>query len=147
MRSIDRRVSLMIVASIAMGHTMQVTGGAALLAELFMNITIGLSHIGIMAFFFLFIAIITNILSNAATAVLFTPIAANLALKLGVDPKLLIYGVIFACNCSFITPIGYQTNLLVMSPGKYKFVDFMKGGIPLAIIMCFTYILLVSFYF
>ena len=130
-----------------MGHAMQLTGGEALLAELFMKITIGLSHIGIMAFFFLFIAIITNILSNAATAVLFTPIAANLALKLGIDPKLFIYGVIFACNCSFITPIGYQTNLLVMSPGKYKFIDFMKGGVPLAILMCLTYILLVSFYF
>ena len=146
-RAIDRRVSLMIVASIAMGYALQVTGGASLLAEGLVNMTVGLSQVGIMAFLFLFIAIITNILSNAATAVLFTPIAANLALKLGVDPRMLIYGVIFACNCSFITPIGYQTNLLVMSPGKYKFLDFMKGGIPLTIVMCLTYIILVSFYF
>jgi len=146
-RSIDRNVSLMIVASLAMGSAMQATGGAALLADDFLKITVGLSAVGIIAFFFLFIVFMTNVLSNAATAVLFTPIAANLALKLGIDPRVLIYGVIFATNCSFITPIGYQTNLLVMSPGRYKFIDFMKGGIPLALIMCFTYALLFTYYF
>jgi len=146
-RSIDRNVTLMIVASLAMGSAMQATGGAGLLAENFMKVTVGLSSLGIIAFFFLFIVFMTNVLSNAATAVLFTPIAANLALKLGIDPRVLIYGVIFATNCSFITPIGYQTNLLVMSPGKYKFIDFMKGGIPLALIMCVTYSLLITYYF
>ena len=146
-RSIDGKISLMIVASIAMGHAMQVTGGASLLADNMLKITTGLSEIGVIAFFFIFIVIMTNILSNAATAVLFTPIAANLALKLGADPRILIYGVIFACNCSFVTPIGYQTNLLVMSPGKYKFLDFVKGGIPLALIMCFTYTMLIIYYF
>lgn len=146
-RAIDGKISLMIVASIAMGHAMQVTGGASLLADNVLKITTGLSEIGVIAFFFVFIVVMTNILSNAATAVLFTPIAANLALKLGVDPRILIYGVIFACNCSFVTPIGYQTNLLVMSPGKYKFIDFMKGGVPLALIMCFVYTMLIIYYF
>ena len=146
-RAIDRNISLMIVASIAMGTAMQATGGAALLAQNFLKITHGLSSIGIIAFFFLFIVFMTNILSNAATAVLFTPIAANLALNLGFDPKVLIYGVIFACNCCFITPIGYQTNLLVMSPGKYKFIDFVKSGMPLGLLMCLTYTLLIQYYF
>ena len=146
-RSIDGKISLLIVASLALGYAMQVTGGAALLADNMLLLTKGLSNIGIIAFFFIFIVMMTNILSNATTAVLFTPIAANLALKLGVDPRILIYGVIFACNCSFITPIGYQTNLLVMSPGKYKFIDFMKGGVPLSLMMCFTYIMLIKFYF
>jgi di/tricarboxylate transporter len=73
-------------------------------------------------------AVMTNILSNNATAVLFTPIALNLAQQLGVDPKIFIFAVVFACNCSFVTPIGYQTNLMVMGPGHYKFVDFTKAG-------------------
>ena len=146
-RSIDRNVALMIAASLAMGSAMQATGGAALLADNFLKVTYGLSNLGIIAFFFLFMALMTNLLSNSTTAVLFTPIAVNLALKLGIDPKILIYGVIFASNCSFVTPIGYQTNLLVMSPGKYKFIDFMKGGVALALIMCLTYTMLVKYYF
>ncbi len=146
-KAIDANVALMIVASLALGQAMQATGGAALLADGFIKITNGLSGVGIAAFFFLFIAILTNILSNSATAVLFTPIAANLALKLGMDPRILIYGVIFATNCSFITPIGYQTNLLVMSPGRYNFGDFIKGGLPLAIILCIAYAFLIKYYF
>ncbi|MFZ8864715.1 MAG: SLC13 family permease [Rickettsiales bacterium] len=146
-RAIDRNVALMIVASLAMGSALEVTGGAKLLADSFLAVTTGLSTIGIISLFFLFTAFMTNILSNAATAVLFTPIAANLALKLAIDPKILFFSVIFATNCSFITPIGYQTNLLVMSPGKYKFLDFVKAGIPLAFILCLTYALLITYYF
>ncbi len=146
-RAIDRNITLMIVASLALGSALELTGGAQLLANNFIDVTSGLSKIGIISLFFLFIVFMTNVLSNAATAVLFTPVAANLALKLAIDPKILFYSVIFATNCSFITPIGYQTNLLVMSPGKYKFLDFVKGGIPLAFIMCLTYALLITYYF
>ena len=89
--------------------------------------------------------VMTNILSNNATAVLFTPIAISMANQLGIDYKLFIYAVIFACNCSFITPIGYQTNLMVMSPGNYKFKDFIKGGTPVAIILWLSYSIYVYF--
>ncbi len=145
--AIDRNIFLIIVASIAMGNALQVTGGASFLADSFIAATAKLSNIGIISCFFLFVALMTNFLSNSATAVLFTPIAVNLALSLGIDPNILIYATIFACNCSFITPIGYQTNLLVMSPGRYKFRDFVFAGFPLAALMCTTYVGLLIFYF
>jgi len=106
-----------------------------------------LSVTTIIGCFFLFITLMTNLLSNAATAVIFTPIAINLALQLMIDPRIFIYAMIFACNSSFITPIGYQTNLLVMSPGRYKFYDFVKSGIPLALLLCYVYVLILKYYF
>jgi len=68
------------------------------------------------------------------------PIAVNLAMQLGIDVKVFVYAVIFACNCSFLTPIGYQTNLMVMGPGHYQFADFTKSGLPIAIIVMAAYL-------
>ena len=94
---------------------------------------------------FIFIAVITNFLSNNATAVLFTPIAINLARDFNVEPELFIYCLIFAANCSFATPIGYKTNLLVMGPGNYQFKDYLKSGIPLVLLMWLSYTLMINF--
>jgi di/tricarboxylate transporter len=65
----------------------------------------------------------------------------------GVDPFIFITAVIFAANCSFATPMGYQTNLLVLAPGNYKFVDFMKVGVPLIIILWISYSLFAPWYY
>lgn len=140
-RAIDMRIILMIAASLAMGTALQETGGAKFLANGLIDILEDFSPILILTLLFAFMVIMTNILSNNATAVLFTPIAINLAQQLSIDPKIFIYAVIFACNCSFVTPIGYQTNLMVMGPGHYKFSDFTKAGLPLAAIIMITYIL------
>src|SRR3546814_5906442 len=80
-----------------------------------------------MAGLFLVVAVATNVLSNNACAVLFTPIAVNLAGAVGVAPSVMAITVLLAANCSFATPIGYQTNLLVMGPGRYRFADFLRG--------------------
>ena len=80
-------------------------------------------------------AVLTNVLSNNATAVLFTPIAIGIAQKLNVPPEAFIMCIIFAANCSFATPVGYQTNLLVLGPGRYRFSDYLKAGIPLIILI------------
>lgn len=89
----------------------------------------------------------TNLLSNSATAGLFTPIAINTALALGVEPTAFIHAVIFAANCSFATPMGYQTNLLVMGPGYYKFVDYLRGGTPLIVLIWLAFSLLAPWYY
>ena len=83
---------------------------------------------------FIFVSITTNFISNNACAVLFTPIAVDMSLKLGIDPKIFAIALIFAVNTSFITPLAYQTNLLVMGPGHYKFIDYIKFGLPLTIV-------------
>lgn len=138
-RAIDMTIILMVATSLALGTAMQATGGAGYLADTLVHVLDGITPVGVMSALFFLMMIVTNILSNNASAVLFTPIAAGMAKQLGVDPTMFIFAVIFACNCSFITPIGYQTNLLVMAPGHYKFSDFMKAGVPLAILMWATY--------
>ena len=89
----------------------------------------------------------TNILSNNATAVLFTPIAVNIAGELGIDPIVFVMAVIFAANCSFATPIGYQTNLLVLAPGNYKFQDFIKVGVPLILLIWISFTFFAPWYY
>ena len=106
------------------------------------------------AVLFILVAICTNILTNNACAILFTPIAMSLAASLPEVPDMAFdmyfvfaITVIFAANCSFASPIGYQTNLLVMGPGHYRFRDFMKSGVPLVGLMWVTYILVAKYYF
>ncbi|MCF8474503.1 MAG: SLC13 family permease [Emcibacter sp.] len=146
-RAVDRRIFLLIGAALAMGVSLQSTGGAFYLAEKMLHILDGASVSIIMSAFFLLIAILTNVLSNNATAVLFTPIAINIAHNLEVDPMIFIMTVIFAANCSFATPMSYQTNLLVMAPGNYKFNDFIKVGIPLILILWLAYTFFAPWYF
>jgi di/tricarboxylate transporter len=93
------------------------------------------------------VVIMTNVLSNNATAVLFTPIAVNMAQEMGVDVMPFILAVIFGANCSFATPISYQTNLLVMGPGHYRFADFVRAGTPLILLLWLTFSLYVPWLF
>jgi len=146
-RAIDGQIVLIIATSLALGTSLQATGGASYIAHLLISVMEGASPVMIMSALFVLMVMVTNILSNNASAVLFTPIAVGAAVELGVDPRMFIFAVIFACNCSFVTPIGYQTNLLVMGPGHYKFSDFMRSGIPLATVMWITYTLFAPWYF
>ncbi|MCO4826018.1 MAG: anion permease, partial [Amylibacter sp.] len=82
---------------------------------------------------YLLTSVLTELVSNNAVAVVVTPIAIALGTTLGIDPRPLVIAVMVAASASFATPIGYQTNTLVYSPGGYAFTDFMKIGIPLNI--------------
>lgn len=146
-RAFDRRIFLIVGSALAMGTAMTETGGAAYLANGLVN-TLGSAPVPIiLSAFFLLVAVMTNILSNNATAVLFTPIGINLAVSLGVDPMLFVFAVIFAANCSFATPMAYQTNLLVMGPGHHTFADFVRGGTPLIIILWLVYSFFAPWYY
>lgn len=146
-RAIDSQVVLIVATSLALGAALQATGGAAYLAHTLIAVMKGASPLFVMSALFLLMAAITNVLSNNASAVLFTPIAVEIASELGVPVQMFVFAVIFACNCSFITPIGYQTNLLVMGPGHHKFSDFTRAGLPLALLMWATYIIFAKWYF
>ncbi len=146
-RAIDRRIYLLIGASLAMGVALDRTGGAALIGDA-LAASAGQFGPGILASaFFIICAALTNVLSNNATAVLFTPIAVSAAQQLGMDEHILVLSVIFGSNCSFATPIAYQTNLLVMTPGHYRFRDFMIVGGPLIILIWAVYTAVAPFYF
>ncbi len=146
-RAFDRRIYLLIGAAIAMAYALEYTGGAMYLAQGVVNGLYGASPAIVLSALFLLIAVLTNFLSNNATALLFTPIAVGTARELGVDPLPFLYGVIFAANCSFAAPMGYQTNLLVMGPGHYKFGDYMRAGAPLIIILWLVYSVFAPLYF
>lgn len=146
-RAIDRKIFLLVGSMLALGTAMQVTGGAKFIAELMLAMPFADQPLIVVAILFLVVALFTNVLTNNATAILFTPIALNLAVDIGVDPFIFAVTVIFAANCSFASPIGYQTNLMVMGPGHYRFKDFMKVGIPLVFIILFAYLLIAKFYY
>ncbi len=135
LRAFDERIFFLVGAALAMGAVLEATGGAAFLANLLLSATSGAPPLALVSAFFLLVAIMTNLLSNNATAVLFTPIALSAAARLGVDPEPLVFAVLFGANCSFATPIGYKTNLLVMTPGHYRFGDFVRAGLPLIVLM------------
>lgn len=146
-RAIDSQIVLIVAASLALGVALQETGGARFVAHALAMSLEGFSPLIALSVLFVTMIGITNVLSNNASAVLFTPIAVDTALELGMPVPMFIFAVIFACNCSFLTPIGYQTNLLVMGPGHYKFSDFARSGLPLAIIIWITYLIFAQWYF
>jgi len=146
-RGFDLRIFLVVAAALAMAQSMEVTGGAAYVSSNFLSLFDNGNPAIVLSAFFLLCAVVTNLLSNNATAVLFTPLAINLAAALDVDPMAFVLAVIFAASCSFATPIAYQTNLLVMTPGNFRFSDFMRAGIPLVIILWLTYSAFAPWYF
>lgn len=146
-RAIDRRIFLMVGAMLGVAAALEATGGARAIAETSVVMFSGFGVPIILSAFFFATAVTTNVLTNNATAVLFTPIAISTATQLGVDPLIFVYAVIFAANCSFATPMGYQTNLLVMGPGHYEFRDFVRTGTPLVILLWLAYSLFAPWYY
>ena len=128
-------VVMIIVTSLALGKALMGTGTADYLAWSFVGAASGLPTAYVLSAFLLLMTLLTNVVSNNAAAVIGTPIAILIATQLGVSPEPFILAVLFGANMSFATPYGYQTNLLILSAGGYKFSDFLRVGIPLTIIM------------
>jgi di/tricarboxylate transporter len=128
-------VVMIIVTALALGKALLDTGMAGYIAQGFVAVAADLPPPMILSAFMLLMTIMTNIVSNNAAAAIGTPIAISIASELGVSSEPFILAVLFGANMSFATPYGYQTNLLVMTAGGYKFGDFLRVGIPLTIIM------------
>jgi len=146
-QAVDPKVVTTIAAALALGVALQATGGATYLAANLVTATAGTSTAVILSLFFLLVAGLSNIISTKTAAVLFTPIAVDLAGQLGVAPEPFAVAVVFAANCSFASPLGYQTNLLVMGPGHYKFADFARAGLPLIILLWVVFSLFAPYYY
>lgn len=128
-------VIMIIVTSLALGKALVETRMADYLAVSFVEAASAMPTAYILSAFLLVMTLLTNVVSNNAAAAIGTPIAISIATQLGVSPEPFVLAVLFGANMSFATPYGYQTNLLVMSAGGYKFSDFLRVGIPLTIIM------------
>lgn len=133
MNALSSQVILIIVSSLAMGAALLKTGGADYLAKLFVYITFGAPASVVLGGLMLMMGILTNIVSNNAAAVIGTPIAIGIAQRLGMPLEPFVLAVLFGANLSFVTPMAYQTNILLMNAGGYKFIDFVRVGLPLAI--------------
>lgn len=146
-RAFDRRIYLLIGSSLAMGHVLDRSGGAALIGGLIAPIAENFGPGALLSAIFFISAAMTNVLSNNATVALLMPIALSAARLTGIDPWPLALTVIYGANCPFATPIAYQTNLLVMTPGHYKFSDYAKVGGPLVILIWIVYSFAAPVYF
>ncbi len=138
-------VIMIIVAALALGSALMQTGMADYIAVSFVGVASGMPAPMILSAFLLLMTVLTNIVSNNAAAAIGTPIAISIATLLGVSPEPFILAVLFGANMSFATPYGYQTNLLVMTAGGYKFSDFLRVGIPLTIVMWLGFSLVLPF--
>lgn len=133
--AIDRRIVMVIVASLALGLALTATGAAEYIAQLYVALTGDLPIAVILSGMILIMALLTEVATNNAIAVLGTPIAMSIARALDAPEEPFVLAVLYGANMSYLTPVGYQTNLLVMSAGGYRFSDFLRAGIPLQLIM------------
>lgn len=133
--AIDRRIIMVIVASLSLGLALMATGAANYIANVYVAVTDGLPVTVILSGLILIMALLTEVVTNNAIAVLGTPIAIGIAKALDAPAEPFVLAVLYGANMSYLTPVGYQTNLLVMSAGGYRFSDFLRVGIPLQIIM------------
>ncbi len=138
-QALSAPIVLIVVASLAMGSALVITGGTDYLAKVFLYLSAGASPPFILSGLMLLMALLTNVVSNNAAAVIGTPVAVSIAEQLAQPAAPFILAVLFGANMSYITPMAYKTNLLVMNAGGYKFMDFVKVGTPLTIIMWLTY--------
>ncbi|MGY8809190.1 MAG: SLC13 family permease, partial [Fidelibacterota bacterium] len=145
--SIHWQVIIVIAAFLPMGVAIQRTGldviignGIGSVVNLFPE---HLTPYFLLAIIYLITMILTEIASNAATAIIMTPITLTLAASFGFDPKPFIFAVCYAASASFITPVGYQTNLMVYGPGGYRYSDYIKVGLPLGIILWIVSVLII----
>lgn len=145
--ALSSQVILIVVASLALGSAMMQTGGAEYIAQVFVALSSDLPPAGILSALMLLLAVLTNIVSNNAAAVIGTPIAISVANQLNAPVEPFILAVLFGANLSYATPMAYKTNILVMNAGGYQFSDFMRVGIPLIIIMWITLSFLLSWFY
>jgi di/tricarboxylate transporter len=134
-REIDVRIYVMIAGVIPLGLAMSKTGTADMLAGLLSGVAGGLSPLVLLVLLFGAAALLTQVLSDAATTVLLAPIALSMAEELGLPPLPLVICVAMGAVASFLTPIGHHGNLLILNPGRYRFADFLRIGIPFTMIV------------
>jgi di/tricarboxylate transporter len=131
---VDGRLMAMIFAMLAVGEGLERSGAVGLIVAEVKPWMEGLSPFAMILSVYLLGLILTEFLSNNAVAVIFTPIAIELAHQLGVDPRPFVVAVMFSATLAFGTPVGYQTNMMVYGPGGYRFLDFTRIGIPMNIL-------------
>ena len=139
-QTINWQVIVLIAALIPIGYVIKDSGTAFWIGNGLKDIVNFVDNQSLRPFILLSLiylttVILTEMVSNAVTAIIMTPIAISAAMQMNLDPRPFIFSVCYAASASFITPIGYQTNLMVYGPGGYKFSDYVKVGLPLSVLL------------
>src|SRR5690606_35534613 len=145
--AIDWKIIFLLAGSLALGTALEKTGAAKLVSELILVIAGSGGPFIVLSLIYLISLALTEVMSNTATAALITPIAIVTAHSLGVDPRPFIVAVMFAASLAFMSPVGYQTHLLIFNPGGYKVIDFIKVGTPLNILFWILATFLIPIFF
>lgn len=138
---------VLVAAMLPMATALEKTGGMAILSDGIINALGDYGPYGVLIGVYILTVIFGQFISNTATAVLFAPIAMNAAIAMEVSPTTFMIAVAVAASMAFVTPIASPTNALVMTAGGYKFMDFVKIGIPLQIVMFIVMMLAIPFFF
>jgi di/tricarboxylate transporter len=134
-RGVDVRIFVMIAGVIPLGIAMEQTGTARLLANGLLHVVAHWPALSVLLVMFSAAALLTQILSDAATTVLLGPIAVSLAHSLGLPPTPFVVCTALGAVVAFLTPIGHHGNLLILGPGQYRFGDFLRVGLPLTVLI------------
>ena len=134
-RSIDGNVIVLIFGMLAVGLGLESAGTVDLIVDAALPLLANLSPLYLLLAIYLLTSVLTETVTNNAVAVIMTPIVLALATDLGVEPRPLLFAVMFAASASFATPVGYQTNTIVYAAGNYRFADFLKIGAPMNVVV------------
>lgn len=141
--AIDWQVVFLLAGVLPLGIALQKSGAASLIAAAALDLVGGWGPVAVLAVFYLLTAVLTEFMSNNASAVLLAPIAITTAESMGIDPRPLLMAVTFAASTSFSTPVGYQTNAMVYNPGGYRYTDFLRTGVPLNLVFWLLAVILI----
>lgn len=145
--SVDAPILILIFSMLIVGSGLQATGAVELIVNVLKPMLEGMPAVVALILVYAMTSILTEIVTNNAVAVVVTPIAAALALQLGVEPRSFVVAVMMAASASFATPIGYQTNTLVYGAGNYRFTDFLKVGVPMNLVVGAASIFAITIFF
>ena len=141
--AVDWRIIVMLAGVLPIGFALQQSGAAEFLAQHTLGRMGDLDPVLVLAVVYLLALVLSELMSNAAAAVLLVPIVVSAAMGMGLSPTPFLVAVTFAASTSFSTPVGYQTNTMVYSIGDYRFTDFMRVGIPLNVIFWILGVILI----
>ena len=132
---IDWPIIVLLGAMLPVSDALQTTGSTQLIAEFMVSMTVGLPNWSILVFIMVLTMCLSDIINNAATALIMAPICVGIAISMNVSADPFLMAVAVGASCAFLTPIGHQCNALILGPGGYKFSDYWRMGLPLEILI------------